>query len=429
MQMGRDQSPDRSAGLAKDELSPASDNEAVSEETQRQVVLSIAAYSVLIYFVEGLSITCAPFLAASIGIPTSLYAVSIATMPLVRLLATWPTTFMANLHGRTPVLRAATATSMAVVPLMGFSMSLLYFAALKGLMGLGDAAAQVCLPFMLSDVSVPGNRSRTFAVFQVSRCVGQGIGPVTGGFLAAKFGPRAVFFGTAPVLGLAALLAWLLPETLPEQARAKADCCEQVRELADGACAVGSDRGMQFALLVQFIETVVSKAMAFVIVPHVCLQRLHMGPSQLGILYTVGSVTRMLCAMPSSFLSDKLGRKTAVTAGLILEASMIAAMPLWRSGWQMILAFIPYSVAGTLNNAGFDPYFADLNNDDTKARDQALALQRNVLDVGEIVGGPVLGALASSHASSWLFKINPILLLFSGLSFACLARETTTVEN
>ena len=55
-----------------------------------------------------------------------------------------------------------------------------------------------------------------------------------------------------------------------------------------------------------------------------------------------------------------------MTAGLILEASMIAAMLLWGSGWQMVLACIPYSVAETLNNAAFDPYFADLNDDDAK---------------------------------------------------------------
>jgi MFS family permease len=47
-----------------------------------------------------------------------------------------------------------------------------------------------------------------------SQFVGQVAGPVAGGFIGGHFGMRAVFFGTCVLIGLGALVNWIIMSRL-----------------------------------------------------------------------------------------------------------------------------------------------------------------------------------------------------------------------
>ena len=217
-----------------------------------------------------------------------------------------------------------------------------------------------------------------------------------------------------------------LEETLAEEARdSPGSLWEKLQDSATNYGTLMSDTAMQSALLVQFLHAFSCLAMSQNIVPMLCIEHFHMTTFQLAMIYTAGSGATFLASQPSAMIADKYGRKVAVVSGMSVMAATACTLPFLRASWLVNVAYVPYSVAISLAMAGFTPYFADLYDYDAHARSHSLALQRNVLDLGEIVGSPLLGALAASHFG-FACGLHSTLLLGSAVCFGLFARETIT---
>ena len=315
---------------------------------------------------------------------------------------------------RTSVLVGGLTTNMAVL------------ATSRALLGFSQEASLVGTANVLSDISAPAERSRTMAFNRGAMFAGQCLGPLCGGLVAARWGARAVFFACLPVMALFGMLTYLIPETLAEEARdSPGSLWEKLQDSATNYGTLMSDTAMQSALLVQFLHAFSCLAMSQNIVPMLCIEHFHMTTFQLAMIYTAGSGATFLASQPSAMIADKYGRKVAVVSGMSVMAATACTLPFLRASWLVNVAYVPYSVAISLAMAGFTPYFADLYDYDAHARSHSLALQRNVLDLGEIVGSPLLGALAASHFG-FACGLHSTLLLGSAVCFGLFARETIT---
>ena len=394
--------------------------------TQFEVVIPLAVYQFLLQLCRTSVLPATPVLAHEIGIPAAVYGLTIFTTPLARLLANNPCTFWSDEYGRAPVLRWAWGLNMGSILVGGLTTNMAVLATSRALLGFSQGASLVGTANVLSDISVPAERSRTMAFNRGAKFAGQCLGPLCGGLVAARWGARAVFFACLPVMALFGMLTYLIPETLAEEARdSPGSLWEKLQDSATNYGTLMSDTAMQSALLVQFLHAFSCLAMSQNIVPMLCIEHFHMTTFQLAMIYTAGSGATFLASQPSAMIADKYGRKVAVVSGMSVMAATACTFPFLRASWLVNVAYVPYSVAISLAMAGFTPYFADLYDYDAHARSHSLALQRNVLGLGEIVGSPLLGALAASHFG-FACGLHSTLLLGSAVCFGLFARETIT---
>ena len=399
---------------------------AILGNTQFEVVIPLAVYTFLLQLCRTAVLPATPVLASETGISAAVYGLTIFTTPLARLFANNPCTFWSDEYGRAPMLRIAWGINMGSILVGGLATNMPVLAASRALLGFSQGASLVGTANMLSDISVPSDRSRTFAFNRGAMFAGQCLGPLCGGLIAAKWGARMVFFACLPFMAVFGILTFLIPESLAEEAPAShGSLCEKLQDSAKNYGILVSDTAMQSALLVQFLHAFSGLAMSQNIVPMLCVQRFHMTTSQLALIYTAGSGATFLASQPSAMIADRYGRKVTVVSGMSIMSAVACTLPFLRTPLLVNLVYVPYSVGISLAMAGFTPYFADLYDHDPRARSHSLALQRNVLDLGEIVGSPLLGALAAFHFK-FACGLHSSLLLGSALCFGLYAKETIT---
>ncbi len=130
----------------------------------------------------------------------------------VNALVLLPAGTVADTRGRRPVLIAGCATSGLGILLLALAPTLPGYLVAMVVFGLGSGLLDVAPAAVVGDV-VAGRGGTVVATYQMAGDAGQVIGPLVTGRLADSFSYGAAFGATAGVLGLAALLATLAPET------------------------------------------------------------------------------------------------------------------------------------------------------------------------------------------------------------------------
>lgn len=119
---------------------------------------------------------------------------------------------VATQHSNLFVLRIglviATVVLFFYLPFWGFA----FLAIVRFLQSIGLAGFVTGAQGLLSDFTRPENRGFFFGVFSAMIGLGMMVGPLLGNYLAENFGYPTLFWGTALVVGLAAILSFVLDE-------------------------------------------------------------------------------------------------------------------------------------------------------------------------------------------------------------------------
>ena len=363
-------------------------------------------------------------LAHDVGISASWYGVAILTMPLARLVANTPCAFLSEKYGRIPILQLSSISSGvcmvacgAITNKVGLSVSWMMF-------GLGQAAHMVGTNNVLADITTQEARSRTQACNRMGIFSGSLVGPLYAAAITARFGVQPVFYACLPLLGLAVMVTWLIPETLPKQIEPQhSSLCSRVAYSMETQWHLLEDKDMRCAMLVQFMHAFCTMAMSYNIIPQLCIRRFHMRVPQLSMMYAIGAASSLLGAPIFGLCTDKFGRKLSVTVGLGVMAASSLMLPCCTTALHVGAIFIPYNLAPSLALSGFAAYFADLYDHDPHKRTQSVTMQGNVFDLGEVLGSPLLGGLGALSLG-YACCSQSLLLLAAGGVFGCFARET-----
>lgn len=125
---------------------------------------------------------------------------------------------LADLRGRRPVLVVGTLASAAVLATLALIPTLAGYLVAMTVFGFGSGLLDVAPAAVVGDVMAgpPGGRDGTVvAAYQMSGDAGSILGPLVAGRLVDSVSYGAGFGATAAVLGGAAVLCLLAPETLP----------------------------------------------------------------------------------------------------------------------------------------------------------------------------------------------------------------------
>ena len=251
-------------------------------------------------------------LQAQVGLVISLYGFLFAfTLPFAGALSD-------RVRRRKPFILGGLVTMTLAT--LGFMVApnYLWILILRCLQGLGVAMIIPSVLALISSATEKRTRGNAMGVYSTFRMVGFASGPLLGGFLHVYFGFNAAFIAGAAFLVVAIILVqW----TIHEDSR---DVSPQPSE-AGGEEPRGWSEGLpsptSLALMVSTIVMAASLSMISALEKEFNA-RLAQTAIGFGVAFSALTVARLLVQIPLGRLSDRIGRKKLIVAGLLALAPL-----------------------------------------------------------------------------------------------------------
>ncbi|OLQ41298.1 MFS transporter [Oenococcus oeni] len=190
-----------------------------------------------------------------------------------------------------------------------------------------------------------------------------------------------------------------------------------------------------------FIATLISYLGIYITMPVLSAisTKAHMLPGQIGVMISLGAIAMLVFAPVWGKLSDKLGRKTVIVAGLmgmgvmfilytalfrlsISQSKTITILVILLMAVRFLLGIF-MTTAPTAANA----YMADISYPENRAKDMSsLGLATGLA----MVLGPIIGGILSSIGTLYLpFYISIIMLILFGFIFITILPKKDQEKN
>lgn len=396
----------------------------------------------LVGLIIGMERTVLPALSERFGVPPGSYlflAGFVISFGIVKGLLNFFAGAWSDRRGRKPVLFWGWLAALPIPLLILFAQNWWWIIAANVFLGINQGFAWTMT--VTSQVDLAGGARRGLAV-GINESIGYiavGIAGVATGYLAARFGPREALFGfgiAVTVLGL--LGTWLLVrETLPwARAEQAALAASPETRLVHGTLAAmtADPSGWDIFRLVSFRHptyralaqagTVNKIADALVWILYPVYLRLHgLALAQIGWVTGMYAMVWGLSQLFTGHLSDRVGRKLPVVAGLWLLGLGIAATALAHDyhAWLACAAVMGLGMALLYPN--LIAAVADISPPAWRGR--ALGVYRYWRDTGYAIGALLLGGVVQwSHDLVPAFWVTAGLLLISGFWILWAVQET-----
>lgn len=378
-------------------------------------VWSLIGANAIVALGYGLVAPVLPDLARHFGVSISAATFIITAFAVMRLLAAPPTGLLVQRLGERRIYisgLAIVAITTAACAFVNTYWQLLVFRALGGI---GSTMFFVSALGLMIRISPHDARGRVAGLFAGAFLVGSVAGPVLGN-LTAGLGLRAPFlmYGVLLVAAAVVVLVGLRKSALAAPA--------DPDELAVTLRVALRHRGYRAALLSNFATGWSLFGLRFALVPLFVEEVLDRQPCHVaGLALAAFAVGNVAVVMYSGRLSDRIGRKPLLIAGLTLSAASTVALGMASS---LPVFFVEAVIAGAASGIYASPQQAAVADVIGKARGgTAIATFQMMSDFGSIVGSLGVGLIAQQLSFAWAFGISGAILLLAAIGWV-LAPET-----
>jgi MFS family permease len=288
------------------------------------------------------------------------------------------------------------------------------------LSGIGSTMFFVSALGLMIHISPVDARGRIAGLFTTSFMLGAVGGPAVGS-LTAGWGLTAPFiaYGVA-LLGVAAVLFYgLRNSTLaapPPPTRSTVTMWEALRI-----------RAYRSVLLANFATGWSAFGLRVALVPLFVTDVMGRGIGVIGVVLATFAAGNALAVIPSGYLSDRMGRRTLLIAGL--GASGVATV--WLGFVPSLPLFLAAAaVAGAATGIFMSPLqaaVADILGSEARAGNPVAAVQM-ASDLGAIVGSMTVGWVVERLSYGWDFAISGIVLVVAAVGWV-LSPETRPADD
>jgi len=272
--------------------------------------------------------------------------------------------------------------------------------ALRSLQGLGVALTVPASLALMSTATQKRTRGGSMGIYSTMRMLGFAIGPLLGGLLYDHFGFDAAFYTGGVFILLAVILVQVWVKEIPPTIVGRA---KRSFRIIDWELLTAGILGLGVATFVM--------ASAFSMMTALETQfnaRLHESAFGFGIAFSALMVSRLIFQIPLGRLSDRVGRKPFILAGLILMAPATALLgevvtTLQLTGLRLIQGLASAAIAA--------PTFA-LAADLSKAGSEGR--QMSIVTMGFGLGialGPLLAGVLAVSSFDLPFLIGGVMSL------------------
>lgn len=292
-----------------------------------------------------------------------------------------------------------------------FATAYWHLIAFRTVAGIGSTMFTVSAIGLMIHLTPAPLRGRASGLWGTSFLLGNLTGPLIGGGLIA-ISLRAPFLVYAGALLVAIAIVWAF---LRHSTLIAGNGDDAVSPLALRVAL--RHRTYLAALASSFANGWTAFGVRMALTPLFILEVLHREPAFAGTAFAVFAAGNVAMLLLSGKLSDSVGRKPIMLAGLVLAA----VGTIWTGFTTSVAAFLIATVVAGLGTGLLAPpqqaAVADILG--SKARGgQVLAVFQMTLDVGAVIGPLVAGLLADQVSFGFAFGVAGVLYLLAALAWA-----------
>jgi MFS family permease len=362
-----------------------------------------------------------PLLARSLGARPELVGVVVGASTLTGVLLKLPAGALSDVLGRRALLLAG-ALIFALLPFGYIAVGTLALViALRVVHGGATAIFGPVASATLSDLAPAPERGRWLGTYSTAQGTGQALGPVLAGYLLARHGFPATFVvsGCAGVLALAVMSTW------PPDAR-QAPTGDRWRQLAQGVREVSHDHRTLTVSFAQAGQFVLNGSLNGFL-PLFAVETLGLTPFQAGLAFGTQTLTTLLARPVFGIVSDRLGRRPLILAGLACCGAAVWAMSLAEGMASIAVACAAYGAGLAVTTSATTAAITDLTK---RIRyGAAHGVFGTIYDIGDALGPIVAGAVVGTVGYRAMFRAAAITAIVTALAFWRLSRNWGPVPN
>jgi DHA1 family multidrug resistance protein-like MFS transporter len=361
-----------------------------------------------------------PLYASALGAGPAMIGVVMGASTVTGIFLKLPAGAWSDVVGRRPLLILATLV-YAILPFTYLGVGAIGLLILvRGVHGSASAIFGPVASATLSDAAPPHRRGTWLSTYAFFQGAGQAIGPVIAGYLIATSGFGAAF----AVAGALALAAPLLASRLPVVERVRNP--EARRAITEALRDVLRHRLILVTSATQAAQYIQHGALS-AFLPLFAHSRLALSPSQLGWLFAVQIGTTLLVRPVVGALSDRVGRRHLIAAGVLISSTGLLAVTFASSTLLLAAAIASYAVGVAITTGTSSAYITDLSH---RARyGTSHGLFGSIYDVGDAAGPLLGGVLAAALGYETMFRIIGLVGIAAAIGFAAVSRQSMDSAN
>jgi MFS family permease len=380
----------------------------------------------------GLERAVLPLLAErEFGLATKSAALAfIVTFGAVKAVMNFVAGRLGDRYGRKPILVAGWLFGLPVPLLIMWAPSWSWIIAANILLGVNQGLAWSTTVIMKIDLVGPRRRGFAMGLNEFAGYVAVALAALASGFIAARYGlrPAPFYLGVAfAVIGLGLSVLFVRDTTAHARHEALTHAGDDSDEGAEGpsirelfARSSGKDPALFSASQAGLVNNL-NDGLAWGLFP-LYFAATGLSVEQVGTLAFVYPFTWGIGQLWTGALSDRIGRKWLIAAGMMLQAIALAATAATRG-------FVPWVLCGMLLGAGTAMVYPTLlaavgDIAHPSWRSSAVGVYRFWRDMGYALGALLAGALADALGMPWAIGAIAALTAVSGLLVAARMPET-----
>jgi MFS family permease len=262
----------------------------------------------------------------------------------------------------------------------------------------------------LSDVAPAARRGTWLSTYSTAQGTGQALGPVLAGYLIAA-GRFDLAFAISGLIGLGAPLIVGTWRNAPGGSVQRPSW----QAFKRGVTEVVGDRLVLMTSAAHAAQFVLN-GMLNAFLPLFGREVLDLSGSELGWLFGVQTVTTLLVRPGMGLLSDRVGRRVLIVAGLTLCSSAVFALSLATSISAVIVVILTYAAGVAITTAATSAYITDLTR--RAQYGAAHGVFGTIYDIGDALGPIAAGLLVASLGYAQMFQVMAVVAIAMALAFA-----------
>lgn len=379
----------------------------------KQATLFIYLPSILMSLGQGMLIPALPVLGKEFDVSGAIAVQALTAQLLGRTLALIPAGGAIDRWGAKPVmvLGAALATVSGVGAALAPHFAIVL--ATQFAWGVGMSIWMFGREIAAFDMVSADQRGRQMSALMGIGSTGMAFGPAVGGVLTDAIGVRPLFWFYAIASGIVLVISMAQTNTHAHRQKKSAPFFS-----LSAIKHIHPYYRLTYAVL--FISTFGQMARSQVTnsaLPLYTQQELMMTPTQTGIIFSFIAIVTFSMILPTGFISDKLGRKSAAVPAAVFSLIGFIVIPFFDTLPMLIMAGLIIGVANGLAMGAMTIYTFDIVP--TEYRGQLQALRRSFGEFGAVLSPPVVGVLTQAYGAGMAFwavaplhAVAAILLIF-----------------
>lgn len=359
-----------------------------------------------------------PLYAESLGVGAKAIGLIVAASTITGIFGKFLSGGLSDIYGRRRLLIAGLLVFAFAPYLYLFVNGYISLLVIRFIHGSATAIFGPVVSAIISDIVEKERRGERLATYSSAAMVGNTIGPWLGGILISAGGFTYPFLasGIAGVAALISIFRW--PETIHKTTPGDPSIVKG--RFMDGLREVVSNLSILGASITQALQFFATGAIEGFL-PIYAKQVAGLKPWQIGFLFGVQTVSTLMARPIMGAMSDRVGRRPQIIAGLLCGASIIWMIPHIKIFYGLITLVVIYGLAVAVVISATPPLITDLCKRHNYG--SAHGLFGTITDMGHAGGPIVAGILVAGLGYHMAFGFFSIGLLFAGIFFFLAVKE------